>query len=189
MKKILIPIMTVLLSVMIIAILPTEAEAGIYADTIRIHILANSDEKYDQELKLHVRDRLLSEYSNIFDTCREIRDAENTLKDALYDIESDVNTWIADYGYTATAELEVEWFDTRYYDGFSLPAGYYLSLIISIGEAKGQNWWCVMYPPMCLDSATKIEAEYSDAEKNLILGKYTVKFKILELISKSIGKK
>ena len=188
MKKILLPIFTILIATLIIALLPTEAEAGIYEDTIRIHILANSDSEADQKIKLSVRDRLLSEYGDIFREVADIRDAEATLRQSLSEIEKSVSEWVFEYGYTATAELEVEWFDTREYDTFSLPAGYYLSLIIKLGKAEGKNWWCVMYPPMCLDAATK-NAAYTPAENNLIIGKYNVKFKILELISKTVSKK
>lgn len=188
MKKILLPIFTILIATLIIALLPTEAEAGIYEDTIRIHILANSDSEADQKIKLSVRDRLLSEYSDIFSGSTDIRDAEATLRQSLSEIEKSVSEWVFEYGYTATAKLEVEWFDTRDYDSFSLPAGYYLSLIIRLGEAEGKNWWCVMYPPMCLDAATE-SAAYTPAENNLIIGKYSVKFKILELISKTVSKK
>lgn len=187
MKKILLPIFTLLIATLFIALLPTEAEAGIYNDTIRVHILANSDSDTDQKIKLSVRDRLLSEYGDIFSGAADIRGAESALREKLPEIEASVSEWVCQYGYTATAELYTEWFDTRHYEGFSLPAGYYLSLIIKLGEAEGKNWWCVMYPPMCLDAAVGYDA-YSDAEGGLIVGKYKVKFKLLELISKSISK-
>ena len=188
MKKILLPIFSILLATLFIAILPTEAEAGIYEDTIRIHILANSDSESDQKIKLVVRDRLLLEYSEIFSGADNIREAETLLKNRLTDIELKVSEWVSDYGYSAVARLEVEWFDTRVYENFSLPAGNYLSLIIELGDAKGKNWWCVMYPPMCLDVATKAESGYTDAERGLISGKYKIKFKILELVSKTLYK-
>ncbi len=189
MKSLLFSIFTILIATLLIALLPTEAEAGIYNDTIRIHILANSDSERDQQIKLLVRDGLLSEYSNIFNDTTDIKEAESALRKNLAQIEKSASEWVSEFGYTATASVDVEWFDTRYYEGFSLPAGYYLSLIIELGEGVGKNWWCVMYPPMCLDAATTVGGGYSDAENDLILGKYKVKFKILELISKSIPKK
>ena len=110
------------------------------------------------------------------------------LREKLSEIEDSVCEWASPYGYTASVSLKTEWFNTRVYEDFSLPAGYYLSLIVELGAAEGKNWWCVMYPPMCLDVATEIGG-YTDAERDLIVGKYRVKFKILELISKSVGKK
>ncbi len=187
MKNVLLSVFAVLCATLIIAALPTEAEAGIYEDTIRIHILANSNSEADQNMKLEVRDRLLSGYSEIFKGTDGIRDAEAVLRENLSKIESDVCEWAREYGYSAAVSLKTEWYDTRDYDGFSLPAGYYLSLIVELGAAEGKNWWCVMYPPMCLDVATEAVG-YTEAENELIVGKYSVKFKILELISKSFGK-
>ena len=187
MKKLLLPAFTLLLAALFIAVLPTEADAAIYEDTIRIHILASSDGEEDQRIKLEVRDRLLLEYGTVFADTENIREAEIRLQAALPEIEKSVNEWVSPYGYGASASLSVEWFDTRIYEGFSLPAGYYTSLIISLGEGEGKNWWCVMYPPMCLDVATE-KVGYTEAERGLIGGKYRVKFKLLELISKSIRK-
>ena len=188
MKKLLLPIISILTATLIIALLPTEAEAGIYNDTIRIHILANSNSDEDQRIKLEIRDKLLVEYSEIFKDISDIAEAEKALRESLPKIEESVRGWAEGYGYGAEASVEVEWFDTRNYESFSLPAGYYLSLIIRLGEAEGKNWWCVMYPPMCLDTAIS-NSSYSDAEKNLIIGKYRIKFKILELVSKTLSKK
>jgi stage II sporulation protein R len=85
--------------------------------------------------------------------------------------------------------MSYEWFDTRDYGDFTLPCGYYSSLTITIGRGMGQNWWCVMYPPMCLDIALADQSDntdnYTDNENALISnGRYSVKFKVLELLSK-----
>ena len=188
MKKILSPVLAILLATLFLAVLPTEAVAGIYEDTIRIHILANSDSDDDQKIKIWVRDKLLEKYSSLFADTENVREAEKLLSEKLPEIEADICEWVSEYGITATARLDTEWFDTRYYENFSLPAGEYLSLIVEIGEGEGKNWWCVMYPPMCLDVATKSAGSYSSEEENLILGKYRVKFKLLELISGSVRK-
>ena len=188
MKKILSPVLAILLATLFLAVLPTEAVAGIYEDTIRIHILANSDSDDDQKIKIWVRDKLLEKYSSLFADTENVREAEKLLSEKLPEIEADICEWVSEYGITATARLDTEWFDTRYYENFSLPAGEYLSLIVEIGEGEGKNWWCVMYPPMCLDVATKSAGSYSSEEENLILGKYRVKFKLLELISGSLRK-
>ena len=104
-------------------------------------------------------------------------------------VKEDVDGWLlaAGFDYTSTVTVTEEWFDTREYDGLTLPAGSYRALKITLGEGRGRNWWCVMYPPMCLGIATdtgKVLPEYSDAEYRLIKsGKYSVKFKLLEIIS------
>ena len=113
------------------------------------------------------------------------------------DIENDVNAWLWEYGYEYGCEVafDTEWYDTREYENFTLPKGYYTSLRVMLGEAEGKNWWCVMYPPLCLDIATE-EAPKDDAvmgytkeEYSLITEDgYNVKFKILELLSDAFSK-
>ena len=183
-----------LLCTLVLAVLPTEAEAKIYEDTVRLHILANSDSEYDQNLKLNIRDDILLTYR---DTLRNI-DRENLSCFSEYteEIEEYVNKRLQEYGapYGATVTLSKEWYDTRDYEKFTLPCGTYLSLVVHLGRSEGKNWWCVMYPPLCLELATDAPAddafsEYTDAEVGLIQGgKYNVKFKTLELFS-SIFKK
>ena len=173
----------ILFSALIIAIIPTEAEAKIYDDTVRLHILANSDSEEDQQLKLELRDAILCEFGEDLRGFDGAKEASDALLRRLDDIETFSNEFLKDrgYNYNAEATLSEEWYDTRNYEGFSLPKGYYTSLRIIIGDGAGQNWWCVMYPPLCLDFATS--DGYTDEEEALVLGKYKVKFKILELIS------
>ena len=115
-----------------------------------------------------------------------VEDAREKLSGKLSEIEDFAEGKIRDagYSYTVRAEVKNEWFETRDYGEFSLPKGEYSSLIIRIGEGEGegQNWWCVMFPPMCLDAATG-ELGYTESEMLLISKKYSVKFKILELVS------
>ena len=113
------------------------------------------------------------------------------------DIERDVDAWIREAGYNYESEvtLGVEWYDTREYEDFTLPRGYYTSLRVMLGEAEGKNWWCVMYPPLCLDIATE-NAPYDDAvmgytkeEYTLISDRgYNIKFKLLEVFSDAFSK-
>ena len=181
-------IFSILLATLIIAVIPTEAEGMIYEDTVRIHILANSDLEIDQNLKLEIRDLLLDKYSDGLKNLSSTQEAEEALKGLIPYIENDAEGYITEKGfdYKVKAELVREWYDTRYYEDFTLPQGYYSSLKIIIGEGEGKNWWCVMYPPMCLYVATddRLKKGYSDSEISLIKGeKMKVKFKILELIS------
>ncbi|MBQ8380976.1 MAG: stage II sporulation protein R [Clostridia bacterium] len=186
MKKILLPTFCLLLSVMLIAVLPTEADSAIYDDTVRLHILAESDSREDQELKLFIRDKILEKYSDMLSPAGSADDAKALISMHIEDIERDCNLWISEHGadYAAKAELCWEWYGTREYADFTLPSGKYLSLKILLGNGSGQNWWCVMYPPLCLDVATDERGGYSKEENSLISDSgYTVKFKLLELTS------
>lgn len=155
-------------------------------NVLRLHIIANSDAACDQRLKLSVRDAVLSEYGLSLESCTDLDDALLTVTANLDDIEKTANRVIKEngYRYTATAYVGESLFDTRVYDDFTLPAGKYKSLIIKLGEAKGHNWWCVIFPSVCIPAAT--DAALSDstsvtAEKIACnSGKYVVKFKIIE---------
>jgi stage II sporulation protein R len=168
---------------MIIAILPTEAEAKIYEDTVRLHILAPSDKKEDQELKFALRDAILENFSDELSGFENSSIAKEELSKKLSKIDSFSNEFVKNqgYDYAVSVSLTNEWYDTRVYEEFTLPCGYYSSLRVIIGEGEGQNWWCVLYPPICLDFATGVG--YNPSEEALIMGKYDVKFKILELLS------
>ena len=186
-----------LFATMMLALFPTDAEAEIYEDTIRLHILANSDSGEDQALKIAIRDRLLTEYGEILKASGSMAEAEAAASELLPSIERDAERWITEmgYSYSVRATLTQEWYETREYEDFSLPAGYYTSMRVIIGEGEGKNWWCVMYPPLCMDIATE-EApaddgviDYSSEELWLIKsGKYNVKFKILEDLSRVFAK-
>ena len=176
---------------------PTDAEANIYEDTIRLHILANSDSKEDQALKISVRDGLLLEYGERLRSAGSFEGAAQLAENLLSEIESFAEELInaEGYEYNVTAILSEEWYETRDYDDFSLPCGIYTSLRILIGEGKGKNWWCVMYPPLCTELACEDAPaddgfiDYTKEELILISGsKYNLKFKILEDLSRVFSK-
>lgn len=187
----------ILIITMLIAILPTEAEGEIYEDTLRLHIIANSDSPEDQALKLEIRDFVLTEYGQRLKGYRSMEEATAEVERLLSNIETAASEKLSKMGYhyTVDALLGQEWYDTREYDDFTLPSGYYTSLRIIIGSGEGKNWWCVMYPPLCLELATE-EAptddgiiDYTKEEVALIKsGKYNVKFKILEELSRVFAK-
>ena len=192
MNKILLYSLTVLLTALVIALVPTEADGAVYEDTVRLHILANSDSEEDQALKLRLRDDVLLEFSTELSDIDTADTARDVILARLDDIESFANEKMSEYGYgyEVTASLTTEWYDTRSYESFTLPRGNYTSLKLVIGEGEGKNWWCVMFPPLCLDMATeKAEADdaikkYNSNEFVLISGNgYKAKFKILELVS------
>ncbi|MBO5909079.1 MAG: stage II sporulation protein R [Clostridia bacterium] len=198
MKKTFNAIILLLFLTLTIAVLPTDAEAGIYNDTIRLHILANSDKEEDQQLKLKIRNKVLEKYSNELKYCENIEDAQVLFKSILPQLKKDCEDWVKElgYDYSIRCELSEEWYETRDYESFSLPCGYYKSLRIIIGNGNGKNWWCVMYPPLCTSLATE-KAPCDDTlinytkEEILLIenGGYNIKFKSLELISKLFSKK
>lgn len=187
MKRTVFPAICILISCIIMLFIPTEAEAAIYEDTLRLHILAESDTAEDQAMKILIRDMVLEEYKELFTSGRDIYDVTLRTKEKIEDIEADCNRLIINtgYDYKAKVSLTEEWYETREYRDFILPAGIYLSLKIELGTAKGQNWWCVMYPPMCLEaSLAESNQVYSSSEMRLInKSGYNVRFKILELAS------
>jgi stage II sporulation protein R len=186
-----------LIITLLISVMPTDAEANIYEDTIRLHILANSDSREDQELKIVVRDGILTEFGERLRLAGSFEAAEGIAEGLIPEIEKYAEDIIekAGYSYRVRATIDEEWYETRDYDGFSLPCGYYTSLRILIGEGNGQNWWCVMYPPLCTELASEAAPaddgliDYTKEEMILISsGKYNIKFKILEDLSRVFAK-
>lgn len=196
MKKPILTVISILAAAILIAAMPTEAEAEIYSDTVRLHILANSDSDSDQNLKLLVRDALLVTYGELLGESESRDDAVMRISALIPEIEKTAERIISEngYSYRASASITTEWYDTRVYEDFTLPRGYYSSLQVIIGEGRGQNWWCVMYPPLCLDMSLEDAPpddaliDYSREECALISGSgYNLKFKILELISDAVA--
>lgn len=158
---------------------------------IRLHVLANSDEQYDQELKLQVRDKVLAEATALLEESADMQDARTRLENALPQLEQTARQEIAaqGYDYTVSARLENTEFPLKEYDGFALPAGEYLALRVLIGDAEGQNWWCVVYPPLCTAATADMEetamsAGLGKGDLSLITEEntgYVLKFRSLEL--------
>ena len=183
--------------VLILTLVPTEKDVAIYEDTLRLHILASSNDARDQELKYKIRDRLLEKYGTALSSYDSADGAKEHVALLADDIEHDVGMWTEEYGFDYGCEVTigVEWYDTREYEDFTLPRGYYTSVRVMLGEAEGQNWWCVMYPPLCLDIATE-EAPRDDAiagytkEEYALISEdgYQIKLKILEVFSDAFSK-
>ena len=159
-------------------------------NVLRLHIIANSDSDADQNLKLKIRDEILNETGDLFLNCNDLEIAEETVKQNLDLFNKIANKVIKENGfdYTATATFGKSDFSTRYYDDFTLPAGEYNSLIITLGEGEGKNWWCVVYPTVCISAATKgdlkdtVKAESAQIAKG---GKrYVMRFKTVEIYEK-----
>lgn len=120
---------------------------------LRLHILANSDSEEDQRLKLLVRDELLKR--NYFSEASDLTEAEAIARERLDDITAAAEQVLRENGSAdrVTAELETMDFTDRIYGDITMPAGEYRALRIKIGRAEGHNWWCVMYPPLCIPAA------------------------------------
>ena len=158
---------------------------------IRLHVIANSDSDADQTLKLQVRDKVLDYTTGILQRAKDMEDAQTQLRDALGRIENIARREIVNrgYDYPVTAQLASTEFPLKEYDGFSLPAGEYMALRLVIGEGAGQNWWCVVYPPLCTADATDlpqtaVAAGLTGDDVSLITEEntgYVLKFRSVEL--------
>ncbi len=125
---------------------------GISDGVLRLHILANSDSKEDQELKLKVRDAVLNETEDLFCKGKTRLEVEQIALNNIDKIQDVAERTIKDNGYNYPVKCELTYmeFNDRTYGDITLPAGYYDAVRITIGEAKGHNWWCVMYPQLCI---------------------------------------
>lgn len=196
-NKILISIITLILLFGILTVLPIHGESEIYSDVLRLHVIASSDSEADQALKLLVRDAVLLEAQTLLDGVYDRKKAENIISENLELFKATAEKAIREngYNYPVSVELGKEEYPTKSYESCCFPAGEYTSLRILIGEASGQNWWCVLFPPLCLSAATDADAFASvgitDGQYQIITEnenpKYKIRFKILESFSEAIN--
>ena len=159
-------------------------EADISSSLIRLHVIAVSDDAEEQAIKLRVRDEVLSCISPELENARDVSDAELIVRANLDKIRSAAES--ASEGRTVKVTLSEEYYPTRNYEKFSLPAGKYTSLRVILGEGEGHNWWCVVFPPLCVSAAEQEAAldAMGEDEKALLTeadGGYIIKFRVLEL--------
>lgn len=160
----------------------------IRADVLRLHVIANSDSAVDQNLKIRVRDFILEEGKDIFDGSVNVENAVRKIEPQIPTLEKSAKDFIKSSGfdYDVKITLSNEYFTTRTYENVTLPAGRYLALRVVIGSGEGHNWWCVMFPPMCVPAADKkdeIENVFSSDEIKLVESKprYEPRFKVIEI--------
>ena len=191
-----------LLAGLLCALFISLAEFGYACDdlktnVLRLHIIANSDSKEDQALKLKVRDKLQEFGGNIFEDASDLDSAIAVAGNFIPQFERIANEVITVNGfdYTATAKVGNSYFETREYDDFTLPAGNYKSLIVTLGEGKGKNWWCVIFPEVCLPAASDAKLSDVTTQKTAKIAyskeKYIMRFKFIEVyenIKKSLKK-
>lgn len=167
-------------------------QAALADSVIRLHVIANSDSEADQALKLQVRDRILEEAAALYPPGADLQQARRSMEDNLSLLAQAGRDVVEEqgYDYPVSASLERTWFPTKQYTDFALPAGKYTALRIVVGEGKGENWWCVAFPPLCLGSVSETVDEAAQAgnftrgQAALITGEsggYVVKFKAMEL--------
>ena len=167
------------------------SESALADRVLRLHVIANSDSDSDQARKLLVRDAVLARAAQILDGVSDRQSAEAALAPRLDELARAGEEALARTGTpdSVTVTLADQWFPTKEYDGFSLPAGQYRALKVTIGEGKGRNWWCVVFPPLCLASVSErgvpsaAEGVLSEDQIALITGQdggYVLKFRLIE---------
>lgn len=156
-------------------------------NTLRLHILANSDSPADQALKLKIRDAVLSHSGELFSGCGTRQKMVSAAQEQLSDIQRIAEQTAMHNGYDLPVTVSVTdmFFETRRYDNVLLPAGTYTAVRIELGEAAGKNWWCVLYPPLCVSAAqtgfTEEEAQISDSLlQQEELPRYRVRLAVVE---------
>ena len=152
---------------------------------VRLHVVANSDSESDQALKLRVRDEVAILLNEKLGSAETVSQAKDIIYENIDEISRAAGT--AAEGYPVKVTLENEIFPTREYETFSLPAGNYTSLRVTIGSGSGQNWWCVVFPPLCDEASVDWESSGMTEAQVMLLtdesGGNTIKFRALELIA------
>ena len=172
----------------IISLCGFEGECQEIRDSVlRLHVLAHSDSAEDQALKLLVRDTVIDETAALFDEAETEQEARAAVAAHLAGIEQAAQQRVYDegYDYPVRAELTEMYFTTRTYGNVTLPAGNYEAVRITIGDAAGRNWWCVVFPPMCVSAATDaadLSDVLTDDQRDIVenSGRYEVRLKVVE---------
>ena len=188
MKKLFKSIVVALVLTSVISFLPFFEECRSISDEVlRIHILADSDSEFDQALKLKVRDGILDFTDGLYINVSSKAEAIALTKEHINEIISTAENTLRSNGCNKSVKAEIldMDFNTRYYEDITMPSGNYTALRVTIGSGRGKNWWCVMYPSLCLYSSSDshtLEDELSKKQYDLLTDtpKYKFKFKVLE---------
>lgn len=162
----------VVLIIIIIFTTSIKAKQNIIPDeAIRLRVIANSNSKYDQQIKLEVKDQIQLELYNLLKSTKGIEEARKIIKDNINELDSNVKKVLEKekYNKNYTISYGQNYFPEKEYKGVKYKEGYYESLVITLGEGEGNNWWCVLFPPLCLVEAEEAdEVEYKFFIKELI---------------------
>lgn len=162
---------------------------------VRLHVVGSSNDQRDQDIKLLVRDEVLGEAQEILSAAESRQEAMALLGGNLSRLKAAANGVLLENGSGDRAQVTLrrELFGTRYYDTFTLPGGYYDALRVNIGAAEGKNWWCVVYPQLCMSAAAEPEAvpamgDMTREDAQLISeGEISFRFRCLELLENLMG--
>ncbi len=169
-----------------------EADCSVLrSGSFRLRVIAASDSAADQELKLKVRDEILKATAADFAACENAKQAKSTAQKNIARTKALARRVIEENGfsYGCTARVKRQFFSTCDYGDFTLPAGEYESLVVTLGKGEGHNWWCVLFPGVCVPAAAgkqSFEALFSDEAAAVACGQgnYTVRFKAAEIYEK-----
>lgn len=172
--------------------LENQAKKGFKDEIIRFHIKANSDREEDQALKLKIRDSILKEMEEKFKDTKSLDESREIIEENMMAMKSITEKVIEEEGenYSVAVTLGQDNFPTRKYGNLVFPAGEYETLLITLGEGRGQNWWCVMFPPLCFVDITHSVAYNLEKELGVTLEeeeeepKLKLRWKIVEIIKK-----
>ncbi len=161
---------------------------------VRLHVLAHDDSEEEQTLKLAVRDAVLLAADGLLDGVEDTATALDAVTAALPRLEEAANACLKEQGspHTAAVTLQPTYFTTRTYETGTLPAGWYNALRVVIGDGAGRNWWCVVFPPLCLSSAmnpTRLDDVLDEEACEVVENapRYEVRFKVVEWVSGWFG--
>ena len=203
-KKLLICTFVILGIALVAGLFPVHGESEIYDTVVRLHVIANSNSESDQALKLLVRDEVIAIVSPAVKSCKTQAEAIA----AIEKISDEINVAACEvveregYDYDVSVELGREHYPTKAYESCAFPEGEYISLRVNIGESEGQNWWCCLFPPLCLSAATPDDEEGNEdafisvgltPDQYKIITEtdnptYKVRFKVLEVFGKLFAK-
>lgn len=166
-------------------------------ELLRLHVVANSDNSQDQAIKLRVRDAVIESISEDLAKIGDFETAKAYIRENLPKIQQAANAMLVALGCEPTAQvtLQQEVFDTRVYDTFTLPAGVYESLRVTIGEGAGKNWWCVVFPTLCVPATSDgfedvaAGAGFPDSLTKSLEGEYEIRFYLLDLLGRWQGRR
>ncbi len=180
-----------LLLTLVLSLWAVQRDAALYESVIRLHVLANSDSEADQALKLEVRDAVLDLTESLCADCSDRAEALVVMQENEAELIACADAVIAarGYDYPVTVRFGTEVYPTRAYGDLQLPAGEYESVRVVIGEGEGQNWWCVLFPPLCQEAASVreelVESGFTQSQIRILTEsdnpRYRLRFKAVEV--------